>query len=60
MSLSSCLSGALPATANMAVDVRSHGAPSTVIAPTVATEEPPAIAVSSHQLGLGCCEMGCK
>lgn len=64
----SCPSGAPPATVNMEVDVCSHGAPSTVIAQTVATEEPPATAVSSHQQAICCflnkmvewCVMGCQ
>lgn len=46
MSLSVCLPGVPQVTVNTEVDVLSHGAPSTVTAPTVATEEQPATAVS--------------
>ncbi|KAM7388159.1 hypothetical protein PAMP_024357 [Pampus punctatissimus] len=37
-----------PVIVNMEADVLSHGAPSTVTAPTVVTEEPPATAVSNQ------------
>lgn len=47
-----CLSGAPPVAVNMAADALSRGAPSTVIAPTGATEEPPATAVSTQQHGM--------
>lgn len=52
ISVSVCLSGVPQVTANMEVDVLSHGPPSTVTAPTAATEEPPATAVSNQQQGI--------
>lgn len=48
MSLFVCLPGVPPVTVNMEVDVLSRGAPSTVTAPTAATEEPHATAVSNQ------------
>lgn len=44
------LSGVLQVTVNMAADVLSPGALSTVTAPTAATEEPPVTAVSEQLL----------
>lgn len=50
--VSVCVSGAPPVIVNTEVDVLSHGLPSTVTAPTAATEEPPATAVSNQQQGI--------